>query len=337
MLQILQHRAAPARQDAPTPSGMKVALTVAEEATVTIAVSVKVGEGLVMAADSTSSYFEGGVLAQSYHHARKLLQLSDYPIGMLTYGLGDIGGRNLESLLAEFERIMPSHAGVDPYTVRSLADQVYAFIRGKYDEVFPSPSVLPLTVDTRPSDWQPDAESPGEPEKENPSTAVTIPDVRPSLGVVIGGYSRSEFFPDEFEFLLPVTVPSEIWPDPEVGRQQYGVRWWGQTGPIERLYLGCDTAAIQWFMDNGLSQADAVKYYLQLQDRLMWPIIYQGMPIQDAIDLAVYLVNVTIGHSRFAMGPPLCGGQIDVATVTARGFRWVKRKDWVVKTDSVFF
>ena len=68
-----------------------------------------------------------------------------------------------------------------------------------------------------------------------------------------------------------------------------------------------------------------------------WPIIYQGMPLQDAIDLAVYLIDGTIGHSRFAVGPPVCGGQIDVATMTHRGFRWVKRKDWVVKTDSVFF
>jgi hypothetical protein len=61
------------------------------------------------------------------------------------------------------------------------------------------------------------------------------------------------------------------------------------------------------------------------------------MPIQDAIDLAVYLVNVTIGHSRFAVGPAVCGGQIDVATITSRGFRWISQKDWVVKSDSVFF
>ena len=103
------------------------------------------------------------------------------------------------------------------------------------------------------------------------------------------------------------------------------------------MYLGCDTRAIGWFVENGLSESDAIQYYTRLRDRLMWPIIYQGMPIQDAIDLAVYLVNVTIGHSRFALGPPVCGGQIDVAAVTSRGFHWIKRKDWTVKTDSVFF
>ena len=84
----------------------------------TIAVSVKVGEGLVMAADSTSSFFSGDVLAQSYHHARKLLQLKDYPIGILTFGLGNIAGRNLERCAgadprsgSRGERSVPTHLG----------------------------------------------------------------------------------------------------------------------------------------------------------------------------------------------------------------------------------
>ena len=161
--------------------------------------------------------------------------------------------------------------------------------------------------------------------------------LRPRLGVVVGGYSRDEFFPDEFQILIPVEGPSEIWPDPEENQQQFGVRWWGQTAPIERLYLGCDLGIVDWFKENGISDADAFEYFLQLRQRLMWPIIYEGMPIQDAIDLAVFLVNVTIGHSRFAVGPAVCGGHIDVATITARGFRWVRRKDWTVKTESVFF
>lgn len=96
----------------------------------TIAVSVKVGEGLVMAADSMSSYFDNGVLAQSYHHARKLLQLSESPIGILTYGLGDVGGRNLESLLAEFEQTISTYAEAGSYTMRGIAEQLHGFIRG---------------------------------------------------------------------------------------------------------------------------------------------------------------------------------------------------------------
>jgi len=103
----------------------------------TIAVSVKVGEGLVMAADSTSSFFSGGNFAQSYHHARKLLQLKDYPIGILTYGLGNVAGRNLESLVAEYEQRMVGYETGAPYTVREIADGLHAFILEKYRRVYP--------------------------------------------------------------------------------------------------------------------------------------------------------------------------------------------------------
>ncbi|MDP2320749.1 MAG: hypothetical protein Q8O42_15585 [Acidobacteriota bacterium] len=324
----------------------------------TIAVSIKVGEGLVLAADSTSSYFSQGTLAQSYHHARKLLQLSDFPIGVLTYGLGNIAGRNLESLVAEFEREIGRVATSGNYTVQELSQRLHDFILAKYDHTFPPPALLP-GAGHAPAGGAVDAPAPNGPNQDgrgaaNPDGAspaggdgdAAVPpappqppaaDDRPQLGVVVGGYSHDEFFPDEFQFVIPGSPPWEIWPDVG-GKQLYGVRWWGQTAPIERLYLGCDfNGFVQWFVDNGVPEADAVAYYQQLRDRVMWPIIYEGMPIQDAIDLAVYLVNVTIGHSRFAVGPAVCGGPIDVATITSAGFRWVKRKDWTVKSDSVFF
>jgi hypothetical protein len=314
----------------------------------TIAVSVKVGEGLVLAADSTTSFFSENVLAQSYHHARKLLQLENYPIGLLTYGLGQLAGRNLESLVAEFEqRELPPWGRESQYSVREIAEKLHRFISARYDVAYPRPPALPL--DGSPDSGAPAPEADAAPagdvpvvaENESAPPEPTPPDAGPDpripLGIVIGGYSSGEYFPDEFQMLIPIAGPAEIWPDPDQERQQYGVRWWGQTKPIERLYLGCDTDAVKWFTDNGVPVDDAWQYYMQLRDRLIWPIIYEGMPLQDAIDLAVYLVNVTIGHSRFAVGPPVCGGGIDVATITARGFQWIHQKDLVVKTDSVFF
>ncbi len=295
----------------------------------TIAVSVKVGEGLVLAADSTTSFFSGDVLAQSYHHARKVLQLGDYPIGLLTYGLGQLAGRNLESLIAEFEQRDLAEFDPKNYTVRDIANTLHRFIAAKYDEAFPPLVRLPLEGEAGAPDG---ADAPPDAPPPDPE-----PDRRMALGIVMGGYSAGEFFPDEFGMVVPYAPPTEVWPDIGERREQYGIRWWGQTRPIERLYLGCDTDAVNWFVENGVSEEDAWQYYSQLRDRLIWPIIYEGMPLQDAVDLAVYLVNVTIGHSRFAVGPPVCGGKIDVATITARGFRWVSQKNLVVKADSLFF
>lgn len=37
-----------------------------------------------------------------------------------------------------------------------------------------------------------------------------------------------------------------------------------------------------------------------------------GMPIQDAVDLAVFLASVQVEMDRFLPGTPACGGPIDV-------------------------
>jgi hypothetical protein len=50
------------------------------------------------------------------------------------------------------------------------------------------------------------------------------------------------------------------------------------------------------------------------------------MPIQDAIDLARYLIELTIGFVRFSSGAPTVGGSVEIAAITKHeGFRWVQR------------
>lgn len=82
----------------------------------TICISVRVSEGLVLAADSMATvegeYSDGnnvqkGVL-KTFPNARKLSQLKDYPIGILSWGSYTIGERTVESLIREFEYSLPS-------------------------------------------------------------------------------------------------------------------------------------------------------------------------------------------------------------------------------------
>lgn len=50
---------------------------------------------------------------------------------------------------------------------------------------------------------------------------------------------------------------------------------------------------------------------------------------QDAIDLAEFLVHLTIMFSRFSPGAPSVGGPIEIAAVTKHeGFKWIKRKHY---------
>lgn len=54
---------------------------------------------------------------------------------------------------------------------------------------------------------------------------------------------------------------------------------------------------------------------------------YPVLSLQDAIDYAEFLIRTTIAHQRFAQKPPTVGGDIDIALVTPfDGFRWICQK-----------
>jgi hypothetical protein len=150
----------------------------------------------------------------------------------------------------------------------------------------------------------------------------------------VGGYSAGQFYPDEFLVSFPAGSVDRVRPGQDAG---FGILWWGVTAPIFRLYFGVEPEVIGWMTEKGVEVAVAQGLYEELRQRFGWTILFDGMPLQDAIDLGVYLANVTIGHSRFVVGPPVCGGHVDVATITHRGFGWVRQKRNVVKSDSIFF
>ncbi|MDP1858326.1 MAG: hypothetical protein Q8K82_06640 [Gemmatimonadaceae bacterium] len=53
------------------------------------------------------------------------------------------------------------------------------------------------------------------------------------------------------------------------------------------------------------------------------------MPLQDAIDLVKYMVDVTVGFVRFIPGAPTGVEPTDVAAITRHeGFRLVRRKHY---------
>ena len=55
------------------------------------------------------------------------------------------------------------------------------------------------------------------------------------------------------------------------------------------------------------------------------------MPVQDAIDLTTFILETTIGASRFLAGSPACGGPLWVAVITKQGgFKWIERPEWKI-------
>jgi len=267
----------------------------------TIVVAVKVNDGLVLAADSAVAVHGGpagkppGIL-KTYDYGRKLSHIKDYPIGTLSWGVSLLGSRTIESLISEYEFGLPSvkDKEVQGFQVREIAGDLRAFLLERYKAQYG-----PL--------------SPGD---------------QPSLGVLVSGYSDRAYFPEQYLFEFPVTPGLQFRrPDKENGEPNLGVDWFGLTDAITRLVKGADPRLGAVLAER--LQISAEESW-QLLAQFEYPIAFEGMPLQDAIDLAVYLVEMTIGRYRFAVGAPVCGGEVDVAVITPRGFTWVSRKSWHV-------
>lgn len=277
-----------------------------------IAIVVTVSEGLVLGADSAatltgrainpSGVEEEGVL-KTYYHAKKLLQVGNFPIGVLTWGLGHIGLRTIESLVREWEynehwqspEDHKNNHGTDNarISIKDCADSLRAHLNKVYAETEEFRSV------------------PAE--------------RRPGLGVVVAGYSEREFFPEIWRFAVPFDE-TVVNPRPNrEGQPDFGAAWFGLTDAIVRLHWGRDDVALKVISEKfGISE-DELNAILQ---PLQYQIPFAVMPLQDAIDYAYYMLNVTLGRYRFAIGPELCGGQIEIAAITQGEFNWISRKSW---------
>jgi len=259
---------------------------------VSICVSVKVGEGLVLGADSVVviSHPDGRVL-NTYGYAQKLSQIGELPIGTLNWGVSQIGARSIQSLVSEFERNLDDIIVNGEHHVEAIAEHLYVFLLERYNRQF----------------------------EENGSH-------RPLLGMQVAGYSSDAFFPDQFAFQIPHdTSIVRIRRNRPDGSPDFGADWYGQTDAIVRMYKAYDPNFPALMAGEANMDESAVRNILQ---RFEYPVIFDGMPLQDAIDFVLWLINLVIGRFRFVLGAPTCGGDVDVAVIRPDEFCWVRRKSW---------
>ncbi len=104
----------------------------------TIALSLKVNDGVILAADSASTMLaldaEGRPLGVEnvYANANKVFNLrKGLPIGAVTWGLGSIGVASVETLMKDFRAMLTvGDRALDPgnYTIEQVAQAFYQFV-----------------------------------------------------------------------------------------------------------------------------------------------------------------------------------------------------------------
>ena len=268
----------------------------------TIAISLKVDDGIVLASDSattigTPSPGGGMNVSQIYNNAKKIFRLHrDLPLGAVTWGLANIGRSSLKVLAKDFRsELMSGQLAFDPstYTVEQVANLFKEFMFDRhYQQAF----------------------------------AQISADERPLLGFMVAGYSSGQ--PRGEVWQLQIYKGICYGPDLAIGQDLTGIRWQGQPLSLRRLILGFDEDGLRTVLrSEGLQQPQIETIIQRCSSEFGISILQDEMPIQDAIDLAIYLEETSAGFSRFCDGPAFVGGPADVAVLTKyEGFKWIKRK-----------
>lgn len=266
----------------------------------TIVVTVKINDGIVLAADSATTFFsDTGQVIKIYNNANKVFNLvKGLPIGALTFGSGGIGSASIATLTKDLRLRLSGNApehmdwalNQQNYTMQEVANRVRDFF---YEERFKS-----AYGDNPPEGFQ--------------------------LGYKLCGYSSGADQPELWD--VPISAEG---PHPELIRGQdiCGPNWDGEYEAMNRLILGLGSNFATSLVNRGMPKEAADEVMLGVIGDLMAPLVIPAMPIQDAIELAKFMVETTIRFVRFNLRSETVGGPIEVAAITKHeGFKWVQRK-----------
>ena len=146
-----------------------------------------------------------------------------------------------------------------------------------------------------------------------------------SLEFFVGGYGGGEPYGEIWKFAFNNGQLED--PKLVVAQTNFAFVLWAGSGgdALHRLVLGRDWRMSEWLANAGV-EANVIA---DIEQRVYVPFVNPAMPVQDAIDLAAFLVDVAKGYNAFTPGMNLVGGETDIATVTRHeGFKWIKRKHY---------
>lgn len=264
-----------------------------------IAVCVKIHDGVVIASDSASTLVGlqpeiGQILVMNvYNNANKIFNIvKGLPIGVITWGAGSIGAMSIETVMKNArDEITSGKTRIirDNYTIEEVAEKMRRYVYDKFYE----PAFAESTM-------------------------------KPELAFMIVGYSSKGESPEVWQ----VTIKADG-TDPQKLRDSNssGVNWGGEVEAITRIIKGYGGRLPQLLTELGVPENLIEDTIAKFDQAMEIPVAGDGMPIQDAIDLAEFLVQLTIHFSRFIPGAPTVGGSVEIASITKHeGFKWIRRK-----------
>ena len=284
----------------------------------TIAACYLTPEGVVLGADSTSSFtVSDGLHYLNYN--QKLFEIGESStLGAITWGLGAVSVRSYRTLFALLADELAKKA---PGSVEEVAQRWVDLFWQEYSTALANEISLCKALHAK----QPFASGANQPNgARTESEEKTYQDLKQSLvvGFCIGGYLLHDRIPAAYAVLFdPLAnkpAPSAL----QIGAWSF----WGAPNMIQRLIFGCDSALKSAVLQSGRwngTESDLVAVLNQFQLTTLL------LPIREAIDFVHSCIYSTIKALKFSNLSQICGGPIEIAVITTdRRFRWVRHKNW---------
>ncbi|MDA2934288.1 hypothetical protein MYX82_08085 [Acidobacteria bacterium AH-259-D05] len=265
-----------------------------------LAIVFKGPEGIVFAADSRATLTaqikgqQNMMFPASFDNATKLLYVNPQKwVGVVTYGCGALGEkepRTAHSFISEFESTLSKKVKKKQsrrLTVQRFTQDLSDFFMKQWGNLMPKNYKGPAMV------------------------------------FLIGGYDQDAPYGRIFEISIPSKPQPKEWHS-----GSFGAVWGGQREYTDRVLKGFDPAALE-ILKQSLKLTDKKLKAVEneLENNLSVLIPYQFLPLQDCVDLSIFLIRMTITLHQWIIGVRGVGGAIDVATITKTdGFQPIQQK-----------
>lgn len=329
----------------------------------TLVIAIKSSEGIVLAAESRDvfgnfAYFDNATKLFSFKKPHNY-------IGVLTYGVGAIGSdeeplkRTIESYMPDFESTL--HTPKRRISVSEFAQRISKFFMEQWDAKMPQTyQGAPLgfivggfddekSVDGNLYQIQIPYDKDSDPIEINKDDWGSI--WRGETGIadkIMFGYD-AHIVGDTFSKVLDYIIPKLPLDDGGKNniRQNLSTQLQGST-IYERIVSDTFSRILAYMVPKlQLDDKEKSKIIQDLSNQLQGSTILQDLnrqfampfsyelPLQDCINLAVFLIRTTIKFQEVSSTiPRTCGGPIDVAVITRTdGLQYVQRKQLVGEVD----
>ena len=256
----------------------------------TIAAAYLTSEGVVFGADSTTTVFAAGGVAQLFNCGQKIFEVgANSRLGVCTWGAGSLAGISHRTLVARLSDRLDLKAA----TVHEAMSAFVEIVSEAYGDGQNVGSIGYVIGGWDPGEHKPECyELFFEPGKSPRTNLFNVGQA--------SFFGNPEFFGRVFEGYdsrLPGTVLANL--------------------------KSMDLPIPQDQLENAFNQA-----FAKAVEPLRCTG-FRDLPIREAIDFVHMYLHITVKAFKFRFGPPVCGGPIEIGFIsTDRPFRWVTHKDF---------